>query len=185
MAAKPVEITLRWREALEFAATAPGRPAVVVDANDTVAVSPVELLLVAAASCTASDVVLILQKQRVALRLLEVHVRARAVILAVDGVLEHRRVLGVRAHKRRAVRLRKTVAVTRRREERTERTVRPAGPELIMFLAREPVRLSARPDARGVEVQEAQVFKWVCSIFLRRAAGCLGQGGQQRGAEND
>ena len=75
MAAKPVEITLRWREALEFAATAPGRPAVVVDANDTVAISPVELLLVAAASCTASDVVLILQKQRVALRLLEVHVR--------------------------------------------------------------------------------------------------------------
>jgi len=75
VAAKPVEITLRWREALEFAATAPGRPAVVVDANDTVAISPVELLLVAAASCTASDVVLILQKQRVALRLLEVHVR--------------------------------------------------------------------------------------------------------------
>ena len=75
MAGNVAEITLRWREALEFAATTPGRPAVVVDANDTVAVSPVELLLVAAASCTASDVVLILQKQRVALRLLEVHVR--------------------------------------------------------------------------------------------------------------
>ena len=75
MAGNVAEITLRWREALEFAATAPGRPVVVVDANDTVAISPVELLLVAAASCTASDVVLILQKQRVALRLLEVHVR--------------------------------------------------------------------------------------------------------------
>ena len=75
MAGNVAEITLRWREALEFAATAPGRPAVVVDANDTVAVSPVELLLVAAASCTASDVVLILQKQRVALRGLEVRVR--------------------------------------------------------------------------------------------------------------
>ena len=43
--------------------------------NSTIAASPVELLLVAAASCTASDVVLILQKQRVALRGLEVHVR--------------------------------------------------------------------------------------------------------------
>ena len=75
MAAPLVEITLRWREAQEFAATPPGRPAVLIDANGSVAVSPVELLLVAAASCTASDVVLILQKQRVALRGLEVQVR--------------------------------------------------------------------------------------------------------------
>ena len=36
------------------------------------ATSPVELLLLAAATCSASDVVLILQKQRVALRALEV-----------------------------------------------------------------------------------------------------------------
>ena len=70
-----VEITLRWREAMVFEATAPGRPPVVVDGNSAIAASPVELLLVAAASCTASDVVLILQKQRVALRGLEVQVR--------------------------------------------------------------------------------------------------------------
>jgi putative redox protein len=69
------EITMRWREALEFEAAAPGRPPVVVDGNSAVATSPVELLLVAAASCTASDVVLILQKQRVTLRGLEVVVR--------------------------------------------------------------------------------------------------------------
>lgn len=70
-----MEITLRWRERMEFTATPPGRPAVLVDADGSVAVSPVELLLVAAASCTASDVVLILQKQRVALRGLEVQLR--------------------------------------------------------------------------------------------------------------
>jgi putative redox protein len=75
VATNPVEVTLRWREAQQFAAAVPGRPAVAVDADSTVAVSPVELLLIAAASCTASDVVLILQKQRVALRGLEVHVR--------------------------------------------------------------------------------------------------------------
>jgi putative redox protein len=75
VATNPVEVTLRWGEAMRFAAAVPGRPAVPVDADGTVAVSPVELLLVAAASCTASDVVLILQKQRVALRGLEVQVR--------------------------------------------------------------------------------------------------------------
>jgi len=75
VAANVAEVTLRWREALEFDAAAPGRPPIVVDGNNTVAVSPVELLLVAAASCTASDVVLILQKQRVVLRGLEVLVR--------------------------------------------------------------------------------------------------------------
>ena len=75
MAGNVAEITLRWREALEFEAAAPGRPAVGIDGNSAVATSPVELLLAAAASCTASDVVLILQKQRVVLRGLEVLVR--------------------------------------------------------------------------------------------------------------
>jgi putative redox protein len=75
LATDVAEITLRWRDALEFDAAAPGRPALVVDGNSTVAASPVELLLVAAAGCTASDVVLILQKQRVVLRGLEVLVR--------------------------------------------------------------------------------------------------------------
>jgi len=75
VAGNVAEITLRWREALEFEAAAPGRPPVGVDGNSAVATSPVELLLAAAASCTASDVVLILQKQRVLLRGLEVLVR--------------------------------------------------------------------------------------------------------------
>lgn len=72
MAGTVVEITARWREALTFEASAAGRPAISVDGNSRAATSPVELLLVAAATCTASDVVLILQKQRVALHGLEV-----------------------------------------------------------------------------------------------------------------
>src|SRR2546428_13347989 len=63
---------MRWRERLLFEAGASGRPALLVDGDGTVATSPVEMLLVAAATCSASDVVLILEKQRVALRGLEV-----------------------------------------------------------------------------------------------------------------
>jgi putative redox protein len=69
------EIAVRWREELLFEGGAPGRPGMLVDGRSAAATSPVELLLVAAATCTASDVVVILQKQRVALRSLEVAVR--------------------------------------------------------------------------------------------------------------
>lgn len=75
MAPTVVEITTRWREGLTFEAGAAQRPAITVDGNSRVATSPVELLLVAAATCTASDVVLILQKQRVGLRGLDVVAR--------------------------------------------------------------------------------------------------------------
>jgi len=70
------EITMRWRgTGLIFEAGPAGRPAVVVDGDGDTATSPVEMLLVAAATCTASDVVLILKKQRVALRTLDVTLR--------------------------------------------------------------------------------------------------------------
>jgi putative redox protein len=75
VASNTAEITMRWREQLVFEAGASGRPSVVVDGDSKVATSPVEMLLVAAATCTASDVVLILQKQRVALRTLDVTLR--------------------------------------------------------------------------------------------------------------
>jgi putative redox protein len=75
MTAHSREITTRWREGLLFEAGAPSRSPVLVDGDGAVATSPVDLLLVAAATCSASDVVLILQKQRVALRALEVAVR--------------------------------------------------------------------------------------------------------------
>ena len=75
MAGQPPEIALRWRERLVFEGGPAGRPPVVVDGNTVVATSPVELLLVAAASCSAADVVEILTKQRVALRELGVTLR--------------------------------------------------------------------------------------------------------------
>jgi len=75
VATNVVEITMRWREGLTFEAGAGARPAISVDGNSRTATSPVELLLVAAATCTASDVVLILQKQRVGLHGLEVVAR--------------------------------------------------------------------------------------------------------------
>src|SRR5881628_916553 len=66
---------MRWRERLLFEAGGSGRPPVLVDGDGAVATSPVEMLLVAAATCAASDVVLILEKQRVALGALEVALR--------------------------------------------------------------------------------------------------------------
>src|SRR5439155_4230737 len=69
------EITMRWRERLLFEAGGSGRPPVLVDGDGAVATSPVEMLLVAAATCAASDVVLILEKQRVVLGALEVALR--------------------------------------------------------------------------------------------------------------
>ena len=73
-APRPVELTVRWPEQLQFTGGPAGRPPVLVDGKSKVATSPVELLLVAAASCTAADVVIILEKQRVKLAALEITV---------------------------------------------------------------------------------------------------------------
>ena len=75
MAAGGSDIQVRWREKMVFEGGAPGRPAIVVDGDSKAATSPVELLLLAAATCTATDVVSILVKQRVALESLEVAVQ--------------------------------------------------------------------------------------------------------------
>lgn len=75
MAGNLREVTVRWRDELLFEGGPPSRPAILVDGAGAAATSPVELLLLAAATCSASDVVLILQKQRVALRALEVAVQ--------------------------------------------------------------------------------------------------------------
>ena len=75
MAVRPVEVAVRWKEQLQFEGGPAGRPPVLVDGDSRAATSPVELLLVAAASCSAADVALILQKQRVRLAALEVLVR--------------------------------------------------------------------------------------------------------------
>ena len=68
-------MTMRWLHELQFEGSATGRPAILVDGDAKAAPSPVELLLLAAATCTASDVVIILQKQRVQLESLEIAMR--------------------------------------------------------------------------------------------------------------
>ena len=72
MASNTVEIVVRWAERLVFDGVAVGRAPITVDGDGHAGPSPVELLLVAAASCSAADVVAILAKQRVVLRSLEV-----------------------------------------------------------------------------------------------------------------
>lgn len=78
MAVRIAEVSVQWQGGLRFQAGAGGgaaRPPVLVDGDGQAATSPVEMLLVAAASCTAADVVIILQKQRVKLATLDVAVR--------------------------------------------------------------------------------------------------------------
>jgi putative redox protein len=65
-------VTMRWREQLVFEGGGAGRPLIVVDGDSAVATSPVELLLLAGATCTSADVVSILEKMHVGLRSLEV-----------------------------------------------------------------------------------------------------------------
>jgi putative redox protein len=69
------EVTMRWLHDLVFEGNGPGQPAMRVDGDTKVATSPVQLLLLAAATCTASDVVIILQKQRVKLEALDIAVQ--------------------------------------------------------------------------------------------------------------
>ena len=73
--AREAAVSVHWREGLLFEGGAAGRPTVLVDGDTKAATSPVELLLVAAASCTAADIVGILEKMRIKLRALEIAVR--------------------------------------------------------------------------------------------------------------
>jgi putative redox protein len=73
--ARVAEITMRWLRDLQFEGGAAGKPAILVDGNSQAATSPVELLLLAAATCSASDIVIILQKQRIKLERLDIAVR--------------------------------------------------------------------------------------------------------------
>jgi len=75
--ARTAAVTMRWLKQLQFEGRGKGgeRPTILVDGDTKVATSPVELLLLAAATCTASDVVIILQKQRVQLEALDIDVQ--------------------------------------------------------------------------------------------------------------
>ena len=76
MAERIAEVSMRWLKDLQFEGAGPGQPSILVDGDTKVATSPVQLLLLAAATCTASDIVIILQKQRIKLEALDISVRA-------------------------------------------------------------------------------------------------------------
>jgi putative redox protein len=67
------EVSVEWQGAgLLFEGRAGERPPVVVDGDTQRAMSPMELLLLAAGACAGADVVHILAKQRVVLRRLAI-----------------------------------------------------------------------------------------------------------------
>lgn len=68
---------IEWTgEGLVFRGGAEGAPAVVVDGNAREAASPVQMLLISLAACTAADIVDILGKSRVALSGLRIRMEA-------------------------------------------------------------------------------------------------------------
>ena len=67
MTAETKRVTLTWQRGLVFAGGEPGGPATTIDGDNAAAPGPMLTLLLAAAACSGSDVVLILQKMRVAL----------------------------------------------------------------------------------------------------------------------
>jgi len=66
--------TVTWQHDLRFAAAAPDGPTVTIDGDNAAGPGPMLALLLAAAACSGSDVVLILQKMRVKLRELRMEV---------------------------------------------------------------------------------------------------------------
>ncbi len=64
MAQEIKHVTLSWNGALQFQGGDPSGPSITIDADNASAPGPMLLLLLAAASCTASDVVMILEKMR-------------------------------------------------------------------------------------------------------------------------
>jgi putative redox protein len=66
---------MRWREGLKFEGSGVGKSRILIDGDGEAATSPVELLLLAAATCSAADVVIILQKQRIKLASLDLAMR--------------------------------------------------------------------------------------------------------------
>jgi putative redox protein len=64
MAGEPKRVELTWEGGQSFRGGVPGRPHALVDGHGAAAPSPVDQLLIAAASCSGIDVVLILEKMR-------------------------------------------------------------------------------------------------------------------------
>ncbi len=70
-------VSLRWEEGLRFVGGAEAGPTTRIDGDNTSAPGPMLTLLLAAASCSGSDVVLIMKKMRIELRDLRIEVTGR------------------------------------------------------------------------------------------------------------
>jgi putative redox protein len=68
------KIAMEWQGDLRFEGGELGRPWIPIDGDNAEAPGPMLLLLLAAASCSGSDVLIILKKMRVAIRSLRVEV---------------------------------------------------------------------------------------------------------------
>lgn len=66
--------TLTWSHQMVFSGGETGGPSIPIDGDGTAGPSPMILLLLAAGSCTGSDIVSILEKMRVELRSLAIDV---------------------------------------------------------------------------------------------------------------
>jgi putative redox protein len=65
MSSETKRISLEWKEGLQFVGGEPEGPSVTIDGDNAAGPGPMLALLLAAASCTGSDVVVILQKMRI------------------------------------------------------------------------------------------------------------------------
>src|SRR5918993_4586988 len=74
MARETKNITLTWQHGLQFRGGEPNGPTVTVDGENAAGPGPMVTLLLAAAACTGSDVVLILQKMRMRFSQLRIEV---------------------------------------------------------------------------------------------------------------
>ena len=73
----PIEVD--WVRGSEFDAHRPGAPKIRIDGDATSGPSPFDVLLAAAATCAATDIVAILAKQRTPVKALHVTVQAQRV----------------------------------------------------------------------------------------------------------
>jgi putative redox protein len=72
-------IEVKWLGGLEFQAGRPQGPKIQIDGDATTAPGPFDVLLASIATCAATDVVTILQKQRTPVTALEVKIEAQRV----------------------------------------------------------------------------------------------------------
>lgn len=68
------KVVLTWQEGLRFSGGAPGGHSTIIDGDNVAGPGPMLTLLLAAASCSGSDVVVILEKMRLQLRRFRIEV---------------------------------------------------------------------------------------------------------------